>query len=92
MHASVDSNALDLRVGGARINKPEVSGYFSSLRTPSRQQAELGGERCLSVRDLRRRTKPLRGGEDRDLGKRSASATHPTGSQFSRRLNRRTAP
>ena len=36
-----------------------------------------------------RRTKPLRGGEDRDLGKGSASATRPTDSDVARRLNRR---
>ena len=35
------------------------------------------------------RTKPLRGGEDRDLGKGSASATRPTDSDVARRLNRR---
>ena len=40
----------------------------------------------VRLRLCTRRTKLLRGGEERDLGKGSASATGPTGSDFARRL------
>src|SRR5262249_49806598 len=43
-------------------------------------------------RDLPQRTKPRRGGEDRELDKRSASATRPTDSYFAPRLYRCAVP
>jgi hypothetical protein len=45
-----------------------------------------------AVEHARHTTKPLRGGEDRDLGMGSASATRPTGLDFARRLSQRAAP
>jgi hypothetical protein len=52
--------------------------------------SDLGN--IFGVRHLGQRTKPLRGGGERDRDKRSASATGPTGSDFARRLSRRATP
>ncbi len=51
-------------------------------RLENSRRAEILPPRLQAARDRERRTEPLRGGEDRDLGKGSASATRPTGSEF----------
>jgi hypothetical protein len=61
---------------------------FANTSPPSGCVGDLHPQ---AVEHARHTTKPLRGGEDRDLGKGSAPATLPTGSDFSRRLDRRAA-
>src|SRR5215813_1490797 len=62
---------------------------FANTSPPSGCVGDLHPQ---AVEHARHTTKPLRGGEDRDLGKGSASATRPTGSDFARRLCQRDAP
>ena len=62
---------------------------FANTSPPSGCVGDLHPQ---AVEHARHTTKPLRGGEDRDLGMGSASATRRTGRDFSRRLYRRAAP
>ena len=62
---------------------------FANTSPPSGCVGDLHPQ---AVEHARRTTKPLRGGEDRDRDKRSASATRLTGSNFARRLSRRATP
>ena len=62
---------------------------FANTSPPSGCVGDLHPQ---AVEHARHTTKPLRGGEDRDLGMGSASAPRPTGFDFSRRLYQRATP